>query len=332
MVRIKTYRGNNVFEALAQEWDPLAQQGMTDTPFQSLAYQQAWWNHLGPGDLHTIAVRDESAHLLGIACFYLLEGVLYFNGCVEETDYLDLVAKAENADSVWRAVFEHLCSSPDLAWNEMSLCNIPDGSPSLEILETLAAELGLDHKSEQIEVCPIIDLPATFEAYLDSLDGKQRHELRRKLRRADGAGAELTVIGPDDDLRQAVEDFLLLLQQSTIEKKEWLNEGRRAVFHDVAQEAHSNGTLQLMFLQFAGQNSAALFNFKYDGRIWVYNSGLDPTSFYKLSPGVVLTTKAIKLAIEDGYQSFDFLRGSEEYKYRFGAADTRIFRINLSRS
>ena len=62
---------------------------MTNTPFQSLAYQKAWWTHLHPenGRLHTHAVRNEDKKLLAIACLYNLDGVLYFNGCVEEPDY-----------------------------------------------------------------------------------------------------------------------------------------------------------------------------------------------------------------------------------------------------
>jgi len=67
-------------------------------------------------------------------------------------------------------------------------------------------------------------------------------------------------------------------------------------------------------------------------RIWVYNSGLDPAAFAALSPGVVLTAAAIERAIAAGRAEFDFLRGNEEYKYRFGAADTHIYRLRLERS
>ena len=78
-----------------------------------------------------------------------------------------------------------------------------------------------------------------------------------------------------------------------------------------------------------GRKAAALFNFEYNGRIWVYNSGLDPDAFGSLSLGVVLTAKAIEHAIENKNKIFDFLRGNETYKYRFGAQDTYIYRETI---
>lgn len=326
--------GTAVFTQLAAEWDTLAGQGMTDTPFQTLAYQKAWWQHLQPpgATLQTIAVHQPTGELAAMACLYVTtEGVVHFNGCVEETDYLDLICAPENAEAAWTAVCDILCSSDFPAWTVLELCNIPAASPSRAILAQLAQENGLAITETLNEVCPIIQLPATFDDYLDSLESKQRRELNRKLRRAAAAGVAIHIVGPEDDLTQEVDAFLELLQTSTFEKRDWLTDGRRAVFHDAAQAALANGTLQLMFAEVEGQKAATLFNFDYKDRIWVYNSGLDPSAFGALSLGVVLTAKAIENAIENGRSHFDFLRGNETYKYRFGAKDTEIYRITISR-
>jgi len=324
-------RGRDAFTLFAPEWDTLAHAGMTATPFQFLAYQQAWWTHLGPGELYTVAVHNEADELIALAPLYNLEGVLYFNGCTQETDYLDLIVRPKHAEAAWNAVIDYLCT--DVAeWQAFDLCNIPAASPSRTILPRLAASRGFSFAETVHEVCPTIPLPDSFEAYLETqLDKKQRHEVRRKLRRAEGAEAKLIIVGPDDDIKAAVEAFLVLLQKSTPEKKAWLDEGRRAVFHDVAAAAQADGTLQLMFMEVDGQKAAALFNFEYAGRVWVYNSGLDPASFGHLSLGVVLTARAIETAIKHGNHTFDFLRGNEEYKYRFGAQDTTVHRIEMSR-
>jgi CelD/BcsL family acetyltransferase involved in cellulose biosynthesis len=216
-------------------------------------------------------------------------------------------------------------------WHTLDLCNVPAWSPTLDILERLAPEYGLQHTRVLHEVCPVIELPGSFDAYLAALDKKQRHEIRRKLRRAAGAEVAYEVISQEDDLAGAVDDFLRLLELSTPEKGAWLNDERRAVFRDVAAAALADNLLQLMFVNVEGQRAAALFNFAYEQRLWVYNSGLDPEGFGWLSAGVILTAHAIEQAIEDDYALFDFLRGDEEYKYRFGARDTEIFRVNLSR-
>lgn len=323
--------GPVAFEALGAVWDALVDRAMTATPFQRLAYQRAWWTHLGPGELFTIVVHDEEQQPSAIACFYLLDGTLYFNGCVEETDYLDLIASEVYAPASWEAVFSVLQSSAFPAWQSMSLCNVPESSPTPKILSELATKHGYGFHSEVQEVCPVICLPGTFDDYLMDLDKKQRHEVRRKLRRAIAAGADIYEVTEEGNLEEAVEEFLRLLQLSTTEKEDWLNPGRRAVFHEVAQEALRAGILQLLFLRREGKNAAALFNFDYEDRIWVYNSGFDIVEFGHLSPGVVLTAKAIEIAIERERSEFDFLRGDEEYKYRFGAQDTTVFRLQVGR-
>ena len=326
--------GTAVFTQLAAEWDTLARRGITDTPFQTLAYQQAWWQNLQPSDahLHSIAVRQPDGQLAAIACLYITsEGTIHFNGCVEETDYLDLICAPEDAAAAWTAVFNTLCSSQYPAWTKLELCNIPAASPSRAILAQLAQENRLALAETINEVCPIIPLPATFDAYLDNLDSKQRREVNRKLRRAAGAAVAIHIVGPEDDLTQEMDAFLELLQKSTFEKRDWLTDGRRNLFHQSAQAAMANGTLQLMFAEVNGQKAAGLFNFDYKDRVWVYNSGLDPAAFGSLSLGVVLTAKAIEQAIENGRSHFDFLRGNETYKYRFGAKDTEIYKLTISR-
>jgi CelD/BcsL family acetyltransferase involved in cellulose biosynthesis len=62
----------------------------------------------------------------------------------------------------------------------------------------------------------------------------------------------------------------------------------------------------------------------------VYNSGLNP-AYLSLSPGWVLLSHLIQWAIENDRKEFDFLRGDEKYKYRFGGVDRYIARLTISR-
>ena len=112
----------------------------------------------------------------------------------------------------------------------------------------------------------------------------------------------------DDDLDQAVDDFLIILQKSTFEKRDWLSDERRSLFHSIAKAAQEADSLQLLFMEIDGRRAAGLFNFDFADRIWVYNSGLDPDAFGNLSLGVVLTSKAIAWAIENGRVEFDYGR------------------------
>jgi CelD/BcsL family acetyltransferase involved in cellulose biosynthesis len=88
----------------------------------------------------------------------------------------------------------------------------------------------------------------------------------------------------------------------------------------------------LAFIELNGEKAAAMLNFDYRDSILVYNSGYDPQKYARLSPGIVLLSYCIQRAIELGRTEFDFLRGAEEYKYRFGAQPTEVHRLLITRN
>ena len=63
-----------------------------------------------------------------------------------------------------------------------------------------------------------------------------------------------------------------------------------------------------------------LYGFVWQTTFSYYQIGWDP-EFRQLSLGSVLVQEAITACADAGLETFDFLRGPEDYKYRFGAAD-----------
>jgi CelD/BcsL family acetyltransferase involved in cellulose biosynthesis len=164
-----------------------------------------------------------------------------------------------------------------------------------------------------------------------SLDKKQRHELRRKLRRADAeVEMRFLIVGPEQDLQAEMESFVELHQKSTPEKDKFMDLQMKGFFFDVAEVLQTQGWLQLAFIEMDGHRAAGLLNFDYGNAILVYNSGYDPAQFHFLSPGILVTARCIERAIELGRSTFDFLRGDEVYKYRFGAKDTQVRRLLIA--
>ncbi|PJF33382.1 MAG: hypothetical protein CUN49_18700, partial [Candidatus Thermofonsia Clade 1 bacterium] len=98
-------------------------------------------------------------------------------------------------------------------------------------------------------------MPDTFEGYLESLDKKQRHEARRKLRRAENAEERVAwhIVGPNDDLEAALETFLRLMAASHPQKAAFLEEAHnREFFKLVMPRMAACGWLQLAFLTAGG--------------------------------------------------------------------------------
>ena len=99
----------------------------------------------------------------------------------------------------------------------------------------------------------------------------------------------------------------------------------------VIRTAHENGWLWLAFLEADGQRIAAALNFDYNNKLWGYNAGVN-RAFMELSPGWVLLAYILQWACENKRIEFDFMRGDEEYKYRFGAVNKYVMRAKLTRT
>ena len=59
------------------------------------------------------------------------------------------------------------------------------------------------------------------------------------------------------------------------------------------------------------------------------DSAIDPEQA-ALSPGLICVAEGIRIAIDEGCQVADFLRGSEAYKYHLGAKDEPLWRLHLT--
>lgn len=338
-MQTQIYADSSGFDALAPEWNELLRDSAADTVFLTHQWQSTWWHHLGDGTPTLIAVREESGRLVGLAPLYRSltnEGEWELNtvGCVDVSDYLDLIARHGYEEAVYGALLDLLAepAGASTAWDVLKLCNVPAASPTLTHLAPLAAGRGLAVTDRVQEVCPIVTLDGDWDAYLESLDGKERRELRRKLRKANPhVGVDWTIVAPEEDLAAEVDRFLHLMALSHPDKAEFLHEGHRAFMHDVARFAAAEGWLELAFLTVQGEPAATMFNLVYNNRTLLYNSGLDPQRFLHLSPGIVLTALLIRHSIEAGREAFDFLRGDEAYKYRLGGVDHPIYQLVIRR-
>jgi len=336
-MRIEAHFESGGFWALKPEWNDLVHRTCCDTLFLTWEWQSTWWKHLGEGNLLLLGFRaEDDGRLIGIAPLFQAQtdegsSVLYLIGCRDVSDYLDLIIEVGQEEAVYRVLLDYLENEmPD--WDLVDMCNIPEGSQTFVRLLELAQARGYQALVEVEDVCPIIDLPPTWDDYLMSLDKKQRHEVRRKLRKAeDEADSRFIIVGPDHDLRTEMQSFINLHQMSAPEKDQFMDPLMQAFFFDVAQVLQERGWLQLTFVEMDGNKAATLLSFDYGDDILVYNSGYDPSQYRNLSPGIVVTACSIEHAISLGRKRFDFLRGDEVYKYRFGAQDTKVRRLLIAK-
>lgn len=332
LLNVEVYNDIQVFESLKPEWNDLVNRSAANTIFLTWEWQSTWWNAYHPGNLWVVACRNDEGQLIGIAPWFIGESdqSVHFIGCEDVTDYLDVIVDVNHIDAVME-VFAAFLQENHTQYQKVSLCNIPAASPTLEKLTGVLNGQGFETTVEQQEVCPVFDVPETWEDYLMLLDKKQRHEVRRKLRRAESASEEVDwyTVDASHDIAEQVERFFSLMVASDEQKQIFLqDEANKVFFRQMVPIMFEQGWLNLNFLVINGHPSAAYLNFIYNNRMLVYNSGLDIGEYGHLSPGILLLVNNIRYAIDNGLNVFDFLRGDETYKYRMGGQNTEIYKLS----
>lgn len=312
------------FDAHRALWHDLLGRRSWSSIFLTPEWQGLWYDQFGVDDelrLLTIGPADAP---LGLAPLMLSGDTLTFVGDTDLFDYHEFIDAAPG-------FYEALVACIDtLPWKTLDLRSLPAFSPTLEALPPAYSALGYDVTIEDEDVVPGTDLPATWDEFVGGLRKKDRHELRRKMRRLEGAG-EIQVV---ESTRETLEaDFSLfheLMAESREEKRDFMLPERQAFFRRIVDWSFNAGFLRLMFLELDGERVAATMSFDYDGRRLLYNSGYR-LEHAPLAVGLMLNALCIKDAIERGLTYFDFLRGPEPYKYHLGGMDIGLHRLIVRR-
>lgn len=330
------YTDSTGFDILAAEWDDLLERSVHPPFFMRYLYQSIWWQYLGNDDLILISVRTDDGQLVGLAPLFAETNEtglrqLSLVGCVDVSDYLDVLVDKDHVAEVHQTLLDHLARD-SFAWDKLHLCSLPYNSVTQARLAEAAHQRGWRAEVRQQDVCPVITLPDSWDDYLAGIKKKQRHEIRRKIRRLENqTETRWYSVDSAEGLAEAVEDFIFLHQKSAEDKEDFWSHDLILFFKALATELAKVGWLKLYFIEVNGIKAAAMLCFDYNNEFLLYNSGYDPDQFAYLSPGNVLTSYTIQDAIRLGRQRYDFLRGDEIYKFRFGALAEPVYDLDIYR-
>lgn len=345
------------FDALEVEWNSLLNRSRFNSFFLTYEWQTTWWSYLGHGELWIVTFRDlVSDELVAIIPLYhynrktstpeqrsqqtatVQENDVYYLtlvGCLEVSDYLDAIIAKGWEEQVYTCFSEWLRSNDAPVWDRLDLCNLPEVSQAYKVGAAIFEANGWAVQVKQEDVAPQFTLPTRYDQYLaEQVDKKQRHEIRRKQRRAvRETVVDFYIIGLDStsdkkrDIEAELDDFIRLQRASRDDKAEFMTSEMEHFFKGMAREMLAAGYLRLCFLSLNGEKAATLFAFEYNDSFLLYNSGYDPQAYHQLSPGWVLTAYTIQYATAAGLRLYDFMQGDEEYKYRFGGQDYKVMRV-----
>lgn len=316
-----------------RDWSALVSADPAGTIFHTPAFLKVYWEEFGEDPsslLLAFGVEGDGAQVGAVALERQGE-VLRFLGGTEVTDYLGPVADPGAAGSFATALIDALLQRDD--WREADLHGLADDQVWLGSLRDAASERGL-HVTVETDtngVAPWLPLPGSWDAYLEGLPSKMRHEIRRKARRLEAeAGPVRLSHARADDILEHLDRFVELHRTSEGPKGVFMVPGMEIFFRRLGETFLPRGMFHLTFLELGGVKVAGTIGFTYEGTYSLYNSAFDH-GWQHLSPGMVLVGEDVRIAIESGCSGFDMLRGDYAYKYRFGATPRTISRLRLRR-
>jgi CelD/BcsL family acetyltransferase involved in cellulose biosynthesis len=292
-------------------------------PFVLPAWMQVWWDAFGAGYEIFIRVVKENNTVIGIAPFMKKDNTVCFIGSVDVCDYQDFIVVPGKEPVFFNTLLDDLKNQ---GIKILDLAHVRPDSLVMNNLVDIAVTKKYIIVKGQEDVSFEMPLPDTFEAYLDSLNTKQRHEVRRKLRRFTEEGnIEYRLIGSGPELTTALETFFRMFVESREDKAAFLTDKMKEYFKAVVRSMSDTGILRLGVLELDKKPVAEILCFEYANCLYLYNSGYDP-QYVGLSAGVLSKVLAIKYCIDKGIKKFDFLKGAEPYKTHIGGQEIALFR------
>ncbi|MBU2609046.1 MAG: GNAT family N-acetyltransferase [Chloroflexi bacterium] len=310
------------FASLASYWADSKYQLRWEPLFVIPPWLEVWWQAFASASELYLGTVWQGNDILGIAPLMLRGNTAAFIGSVDVCDYLDFIVAPGRETEFFTALLADL-KREGIA--HLDLKSVHPDSVVINELIPLVRKWQYDAQCTQEDVSLEVELPPTWDEYLALLVTKQRHEIKRKLRRLEEAGkVGYRSVEDRSSARDMMGTFLSLFTESREEKADFLTAQMESYFRSLTEVMADAGLLRLGILELDTLPVAMVMAFDYHDHVYLYNSGYNPR-YRSLSVGLLSKVLCIKDSIERGRKKFDFLKGGEAYKYHIGGTEIPLY-------
>ena len=315
------------FETLAGYWREQRSNLNWQCLFVIPAWLTVWWNVFRPESEQCLLSVSEGSELIGVAPLMVNGRTAQLMGSPDVCDCLDLIVAPGKEQLFCRALLDHL-RAQGISTLELGPVR-PDSTVYTHVIgaaKTFSREVICTPEDVVLQ----LSLPETWDAFLNMLAAKERHEIRRKLRRLEEAG-RIDYHAAEDitAVRSELDTFLSLFRQNRSDKAAFMTGKMESFFRSVAEELAGADILKLFFLTLNDEPAAAVMCFDYQETRYLYNNGYNER-FSQFSVGLLSKVLNIKESIERGSRKYDFLKGAEVYKHRLGGEPIPLYRCCIT--
>ena len=166
-------------------------------------------------------------------------------------------------------------------------------------------------------------LPGKYDIYLQNLTKKNRHELKRKKRKfADQVDSFELLESREQEIFNI---FVSQHKKSKGEKGKFMTKSMEVYF----EELLNLDGWKIYYLNTDKGVISTAFCYENNNGCYLYNSSRN-NEFNSINPGIVLNDLIIQGLIHKGKSYFDFLKGTERYKFDLGGKSVQLYDLNIS--
>ena len=315
------------FASLTSYWNDPLYNLRRNSLFVLPIWLQVWWQAFGSGaELYLRAVW-EGDKIIGIAPLMVRDKTAHIIGDTDVCDYLDFIIAPGMESDFYPALLDDLRQN---GIERLDLSGVRPDSTVLINLVPIAQSRNYDILINAEDISLELELPSTWDEYLTLLTAKQRHEVRRKLRRLSEEGnVDYRIVEDSTAVDNTMNTFLRQFSESREDKANFMTARMASFFRSLADAMAKAGLLSIGILELDTLPVAMVICLDYNGCVYLYNSSYAP-QYRSLSVGVLSKVLHIKDSIQRGRKKFDFLKGSESYKYHLGGKETPLYSCQIT--
>lgn len=334
-LQLEVQQGTDALHALRAEWQALHR--VADAaPFLAWEWAVTWQQWLNPNGTPVLLCAREAGQLIGLLALnketarfagLSVQRLSFLGDGFGGADYLDVLSLPGREAETTTAILTFLMQQA--SFDALELEGLAAQSHSLAWLAQ-GAKTRFQYRLTPLYVCPQIKLTTGWESVLKN--SRRADNFKRRLRqlRARDDFAFRSVTEPA--AASAAFTRFLHLHEARWAKQggsEMTGHARLQGFHrELVVRFAEAGLLRFDELWVEGACRASIYGLEHNGRYYFYNSGYDE-AWRSASVGLVVLGLSIQAAIQRGAAVYDFLRGTESYKFDWAAItrETVLLRV-----
>lgn len=315
------------FAAYRGAWNALLDESASESFFLRWEWIYTFWRTIERrGATLLVLVCHDGERLVGIAPLYAYPSTfmkwpvrkIAFLGDRVASDYMDLIVLPGYEARCCRSVFRHLQQDCPVRYDLIELDAVGSDSNLYRYVSAPCATDASTSVAFRFQ-CPRATLRSSFENYLKGLSSGTRYAMGRRERGFANEFPRHQVTNVDMTREPELLDVLFELH-----RRRWETATVASTFHSDFRMRFNRDLLGRLgegdgyftVVSTDGRPVSIVYTFAYKKNAFFYQNGWAP-EFAHHGVGLIGIQHAIRHAILAGFASFDFLRGEEDYKYKF---------------